>query len=186
MSVGVIHARVADDRHPVRFGEVADPHQRRDAACPLDIGLQNIDKPVACGSGKGMDGVPVFARGEDLFGHALAHLHVALHILGQHVILEPLEAIRFQGFHEAHGVFHIERHPRIEHELDIIADLRARLGDEVFGLADALNAGFRAVSRKELHGLEPQFEKPSDAVLRAVGKVRVAGIAKNFVFLRPT
>ena len=166
------------------FGDVADAHQGGDAADPLDVGLEDIDQSFAGCQGKGMYGVPVLAGGENLSGHPLADFEIAVHIFGQDVVFQPFETVGSERFNEANGVLHVERHPGVEHDFDVVADLLAGAGDEIFCLANAVDARFGAVAGEEFDGFETEFEEPVDAIFGAVRQVCVAGVAEDFVFLR--
>ena len=73
----------------------------------------------------------MLTRGEDLPGQPVAHGHVRVVVVRQQVFLDPFEPVRTQHFGEAHGVLDVERHPAIQHQFAIVANLLARPGHEL-------------------------------------------------------
>src|SRR6187401_3251950 len=90
----------------------------------------------------------------------LANLHVALGILGQRVVFKPFDTVRSQGIHETDDVLDVERHPRVNHQLDIRADLLADPRDQLLALANARDAVLRPPGQEDLDRLEPQLQEP--------------------------
>ena len=96
LTVGDIHSAVADDSDAVRLRNVANPNARRDPTDPGYVGLENVNEALSGGQSERVDGVPVLAGRERLARDALAHFEVAVHVLGEQVVLQPLDAIRFE------------------------------------------------------------------------------------------
>ena len=60
-----------------------------------------------------------------------------IEVFGNQALLHPLEPVGTQDLGKAQGVFDVERHPAVEHELHVLANELARPGDQVFFVADS-------------------------------------------------
>ena len=175
---------MGDDRNAVRFCEVADLDPGGNPADPRKVRLEYVDQPVSRCEGERVDGVPVLAGRKCLPRNALTDPEVTVHVLGDQVVLKPLDPVRAQGFAEPHSVFGVQRHPGVDRDLDIVADLLTRRRDQLLAAPDAVEPVLRPGAQEQLHRLEPQFQEPVDAVRGPVRDVRVAGVAEDLLLLR--
>src|SRR5579883_2912216 len=133
-----------------------------------------------------MDRVPVLTTRQREPRQPFANAHVALHILGEQVILQPLDAVRTQRLAQPDGILDVQRDPGIDHELHVWPNLLARARYKLLAAPDAFDACLGALPQEDLDGLEAQLEEPRDTLLGAVGEIGVARVAGNALLLRAT
>ena len=116
--------------------------------------------------------------------HPGAQVGIALHVLRQQVVFQPLDLIRPQRLHHAHGVFHVQRQPRVHRQLDVGADLLSRSRDQLDVLVQPGQPGVRPMAQEDLDRLEAQLEVPFQIVAGLVVEHGVGGITENAVLDR--
>ena len=105
------------------------------AAAPVDVGLEDVGDAVADRPLERDVGIPVLAGGEGLPGQPLPQRDVRVEVLRDQALLDPLQPVGPQRLGKAHGVFDVEGHPAVEHQLAVGADLLARRRHELLVLA---------------------------------------------------
>ena len=110
--------------------------------------------------GEGLRHIPVLAGRQPHPGQARAHGGEPVEVVGVEAILDPAQMIGPQPVGQAHGIFDVERHPAIQHQLAIPPDERAGVRHQrLVGIEPGKPVG-RAMRAGELHRTEAEFHLP--------------------------
>ncbi len=175
-------AAVRNHRDVEGRGHGGDPPQFGQAAAPVDVGLPDLRGVVHQQLAESVARILVLAshdaRGLDLRVQPAE----ALVIVRRQHLLHPVDAIRGHHLGEFDGVALGERHPAIEHDVAIRAELLARGPHQLRVLPHAFDAVGRAVRYGELQALVAEFDVLLDVVAGAVSRDAVLGLPPSSLY----
>ena len=137
--------------------------------------LQDVGEEAAGGLLERRRRVPVLSRRQGLPGQPPAQLGVGVELLRAQHLLHPLELAGPQLLPEADGVLEVERHPAVEHQLDLVPDQLAAAGHQLDVFPQPLEAVGRAVRTGQLGRPEAELQVPVGVAAGRVAEQLVAG-----------
>eukprot|EP00760_Papus_ankaliazontas_P013468 PhM_4_TR15741/c0_g1_i1/m.91919 len=156
--VRVHAAAVGDNEAVVRARHGNDSAHLRDAADPRDVRLQDVSTVVLQQLKEAVPGVLVLARRQQRAAlERLAHLGVAVVIVGVQELLHPLQVVRLERTRQLDAVRHAQGHVAVQREGEVGPELLAPAGEELDVLAEALVTIAGAVRTRDFGAHEPHL-----------------------------
>ena len=177
-----------DHLPPVGRGERADLHQLADAAAPVGVGLDHVDRLGLEQLQEAPAGVLVLPGGDRHAAGAADRRQVA-DAVGRHRLLQPARPVLGDALQQADGVGRVPAHPAVEHDLDGRADRLAHRADERDVLLHPGQPVARAVAEEPFLRLEALRHRPLRPLAHQARVVREAehrGVARDPLARRPT
>ena len=125
--------------------------RRGDAAAPGEVGLQNVCATPLDEVVETEMGVFVFAAGNVQPRQALAQLGVAVIVIREQRLFQPIDVVFTQAFGHGDRIRHVPAHPSVDHEEPVRSERVAGRGNLRFILPHALSAVPRPIPHERLY-----------------------------------
>ena len=174
LTVRIASPAVQTDLQTRRRSHITNFDTRSQTAHPLNIGLENIETPIFDHQLVGIRRVKMLTTGKRQPRQAFLELNMPPHIFRDQALFHPAQIIRAQPIRQTRGIFHIKRHITIQHQIAIIANQLADLGDAPLVLPQPPQPINRPVLTGQLKRPKPQRLVPIHIITRRIHKQTVA------------
>ena len=158
-----------NDRHVIRFGHGRDAARGGQTAAPLHLGLDDVSGTAFDDFVESLVVVLEIPGGELDRGNPFPQVSI---LAGGPAVLErvlkPLHIVLADPLRQSRGELHVPGEVAVDHDLHVVTQVGAKLGDQLLHFFNALEATFHAPWCGDLHA-----EKTP--LLPVVGKVRMDG-----------